>query len=425
MEILKQIRNLGLVIAFFADSLITYGGSITPVVGSSTDIRMESPALQAGMTYGVTGLTEGMTAYVTITLDSIGGSFQASLRDDSTGNLIGSTNVYTEAGETYVYSIPFTAISTSATLSLTSTSMDGGGAIIHLLGYPYDTTILENVVTTVCSDEWYRYGHNGQMKNNQIAGLGNWYEFDFREFSPRDIRFKSVDPLSAKYPFYSSYQFAGNTPIWARELEGLEPDCSTSNPDADANNVTKGMGDDCEGPAANPIGLKETPINASSHPEHPVPQADPNQSWNGSYGSYNIFQARDLNINFNPEARAMADRADQIAMLWTGVGAAPFAVMGEVEAAPIGLSWFLSNPAAWTAVGGDVLLMSGGYQGPGVSEMGAVEPNIGGKGFNSFSAFKKEMGPAGPGMAWHHVVDPKGGDCGNIWLFNRRGGDCV
>jgi hypothetical protein len=36
-------------------------------------------------------------------------------------------------------------------------------------------------------------------------------------------RFYSVDPLTRDYPWYTPYQFAGNTPIWAKDLEGLEP----------------------------------------------------------------------------------------------------------------------------------------------------------------------------------------------------------
>ncbi len=35
-------------------------------------------------------------------------------------------------------------------------------------------------------------------------------------------RFLSVDPLSSSYPWYSPYQFAGNTPIQAIDIEGLE-----------------------------------------------------------------------------------------------------------------------------------------------------------------------------------------------------------
>jgi hypothetical protein len=33
----------------------------------------------------------------------------------------------------------------------------------------------------------------------------------------------SVDPLSPEYPWYTPYQFAGNMPIWAIDLDGLEP----------------------------------------------------------------------------------------------------------------------------------------------------------------------------------------------------------
>lgn len=33
----------------------------------------------------------------------------------------------------------------------------------------------------------------------------------------------SVDPLSSNFPFYTPYQFAGNKPIWAIDIDGLEP----------------------------------------------------------------------------------------------------------------------------------------------------------------------------------------------------------
>ncbi|RME97872.1 MAG: hypothetical protein D6772_09825 [Bacteroidetes bacterium] len=38
----------------------------------------------------------------------------------------------------------------------------------------------------------------------------------------------SVDPLSPDYPWYTPYQFAGNMPIWAIDLHGLEEAPSTS-----------------------------------------------------------------------------------------------------------------------------------------------------------------------------------------------------
>jgi hypothetical protein len=36
-------------------------------------------------------------------------------------------------------------------------------------------------------------------------------------------KFLSVDPLSDKFPWYTPYQFAGNTPLQAIDLDGAEP----------------------------------------------------------------------------------------------------------------------------------------------------------------------------------------------------------
>jgi len=41
-------------------------------------------------------------------------------------------------------------------------------------------------------------------------------------YNSRIARFYTIDKLTAKYPWYSPYQFAGNTPIAAIDLDGLE-----------------------------------------------------------------------------------------------------------------------------------------------------------------------------------------------------------
>ncbi|MBI1184787.1 hypothetical protein GC194_10970, partial [bacterium] len=88
----------------------------------------------------------------------------------------------------------------------------------------YDSVVdIHNAITLLNQGTSYPYGFNGQVKNNEIAGVGNQYDFKFRGYDPRVARFSGVDPLAAKYPWYTPYQFAGNTPIWARDLEGLEP----------------------------------------------------------------------------------------------------------------------------------------------------------------------------------------------------------
>jgi RHS repeat-associated protein len=77
--------------------------------------------------------------------------------------------------------------------------------------------------TTLKVRSAYLYGFNGQEKDNEIKGDGNQLDFKFRAYDPRLGRCFAVDPLTKKYPFYTPYQFAGNTPIEAKELEGLEP----------------------------------------------------------------------------------------------------------------------------------------------------------------------------------------------------------
>jgi RHS repeat-associated protein len=66
--------------------------------------------------------------------------------------------------------------------------------------------------------ETYRYGFNGK-ENDKETG---WQDYGFRLYDKRICRFPSVDPLTAKYPELTPYQFASNTPIMAIDLDGLE-----------------------------------------------------------------------------------------------------------------------------------------------------------------------------------------------------------
>ncbi len=80
----------------------------------------------------------------------------------------------------------------------------------------------ETVVTTVCSEDKYRYGFNGKFKDNEWAGIGNHYDYGARMHDTRTGRFISVDPLTKKYPNLTVYQFASNSPIAGIDLDGKE-----------------------------------------------------------------------------------------------------------------------------------------------------------------------------------------------------------
>lgn len=69
----------------------------------------------------------------------------------------------------------------------------------------------------------YRMGFNGKENDNEVFGSqGTFQDYGMRMYDTRIGRFPSVDPLASKYPFYTPYSFAGNKPIWAVDLDGLE-----------------------------------------------------------------------------------------------------------------------------------------------------------------------------------------------------------
>jgi RHS repeat-associated protein len=95
----------------------------------------------------------------------------------------------------------------------------------------------------VCStwDKGYRFGFNGKEIDKGEEGMGgggSTYDYGFRIYNPSLGRFLSVDPLFKSYPWYTPYQFAGNKPIWAIDLDGLEEKIVTSYLDASGKKIT-------------------------------------------------------------------------------------------------------------------------------------------------------------------------------------------
>ncbi len=70
------------------------------------------------------------------------------------------------------------------------------------------------------STDKYRYGFNGK-ENDKEFGEG-MQDYGMRINDKRLGRFLSVDPLTKKFPHYTPYQYAGNTPVQAIDLDGAE-----------------------------------------------------------------------------------------------------------------------------------------------------------------------------------------------------------
>jgi RHS repeat-associated protein len=68
----------------------------------------------------------------------------------------------------------------------------------------------------------YKYGFQGQERDDEMKGEGNSVNFEYRMHDPRIGRFFAVDPLTKKYPANSPYAFSENRVLDAIEMEGLE-----------------------------------------------------------------------------------------------------------------------------------------------------------------------------------------------------------
>jgi len=88
----------------------------------------------------------------------------------------------------------------------------------------YNLTTVPTAIGRVF-DKGHRYGFNGKEIDKGEEGMvggGSTYDYGFRIYNPSLGKFLSVDPLTASYPWFTPYQFAGNMPIWAVDLDGLE-----------------------------------------------------------------------------------------------------------------------------------------------------------------------------------------------------------
>lgn len=86
-----------------------------------------------------------------------------------------------------------------------------------------DFRVTHEVLITDPQLETYRYGFNAKEKDSEGEFGLNHYDYGFRIYNPAIAKFLSVDPLADSYPWYTPYQFAGNSPVSFIDLDGLEP----------------------------------------------------------------------------------------------------------------------------------------------------------------------------------------------------------
>ena len=75
---------------------------------------------------------------------------------------------------------------------------------------------------TYSRSDKYPYGFNGEENDNEVKGDGDQQNYGMRIYDPRIGRFLSVDPITARHPELTPYQFASNRTIDGIGRDGLE-----------------------------------------------------------------------------------------------------------------------------------------------------------------------------------------------------------
>jgi RHS repeat-associated protein len=160
---------------------------------------------------------------VFVEVASITNQHKFSITDDVSGALLGNSSS-TGSATPVVIPITFTTIPHTTGIRITIECLDPSGGTVSkpYIRVPVDSVVPRNIVSTVCNGNRYRYGYNGKMKDNEWAGLGNNYDFGARLYDPRIGRWLSMDPLAAKYPGHSPYNFVTNSPIIFKDYDGKD-----------------------------------------------------------------------------------------------------------------------------------------------------------------------------------------------------------
>ncbi len=136
---------------------------------------------------------------------------------DNYGNVVASGD-YTTAG---TYNLSFTPASASATYTL-EFNMTKASAFCFFRVDDVVVSYDDTTTVTVCKEveDGYRYGFQGQEKDDQVSGKGNSYTAEFWQYSPRLGRRWNIDPVIKEYE--SPYAAFENNSIWFIDYDGKD-----------------------------------------------------------------------------------------------------------------------------------------------------------------------------------------------------------
>ena len=240
--------------------------------------------------------------------------------------------------------------------------------------YPFGGVFLSN------GNDVQAYKYNGKELDTK-KGL-NWYDYGAREYDVVLGRFTTMDPSSESYYSTSPYAYCGNNPV-----NRIDPTGADWYEDKDGNLYWQEGHGELEGYTRLGTSVsiqlgKNSYLNAYQNAGIIANQA---------VSAFDLIaMSPKLQNQFLGENRPLSETSKS--ELFNGL------IGREMDAIarPIGefLVWNGAGELAGPLIGKTVSWAWGQFAGL-----------FAGKGYESFSAFKKAYGAAGQGMAWHHIVE--------------------
>jgi hypothetical protein len=257
-----------------------------------------------GATGGIAFTISGITRYyinLQLFFTYLAGTMQVRVYPgtNTSGTQLGSRNV---GATSPVPNINLSGVTNSSSSSGTITVVitpvggathTGSNTLFSLdsIGYSYVTYTLSTSLYTRCGDpkDKYPFGFNGQMKMNEIAGVGNHNTALFWEYDTRLGRRWNIDPVKKEWE--SSYATFSSNPIWYSDILGntsVTTSPSTSSPSGSTQN-------DCP---ENDENKDDTPPNSNKNNSD---DADVNTSNVGSTGDGTSGGGSNTDPDANPD----------------------------------------------------------------------------------------------------------------------------
>ena len=173
---------------------------------------------------------------LTLNVSALSGAFWNVNVTDTTGTSIGSGLIQ---GASAVQ-IPYSG-SASATVNYALISTGGSSVTLTSVSIGSVTYVPGITVVTACNktSDFYRYGFNGKLKDNEWAGIGNHVDYGERGLDTRVPHWFTPDKLYGRHPSVSPYAYVRDNPIIQYDPDGKTDYSATVSQAKNGREITK------------------------------------------------------------------------------------------------------------------------------------------------------------------------------------------